>query len=602
MKTLARILFTASLFSIAVSSSVPAAEPTRMQSRITEVTVYSDRARITREAVVKMPQGSFVLAFEKLPGWIDESSIRASLLPAGVGSILDVRVQREYLAQATDEKLVAAEKEVRNIEDKVADLDDELAVLEAKSKQIENVRAFSMEKLPKDAVLRELKVEDYGAVVEYVTGEIRTIKTERRRIARERRELDPELAAKRRKLNELKQLTQLEQTTVLVTVENRVARNTSVTLTYMLPGATWESSHELRAEGTAPASVALTSYAILSQTTGEDWSSARILFSTQSAGESIQIPEVDVLLLGGNAVTQARVRRKLSSFQRATNVFEGQNTAWYQFNNPTANLNDFLGNWEQQKVAQSRNEIVFRQLRDRGTTAHFAGEGKPMVRSDGNPVRVPIGKAQLAATHKIVAAPEVSLNAARIVTLKNTGRQPLLPGQTALFHDGAFLGQTDIEFVSSGEEFDVLFAIADQIKLEKTLDRRASQLDRGRKTTRMKVAFDIVVQNLSKQSVALELTDRIPVSDNDAIEVERVDIEPTAKPDNKGLVKWPVSLAPNAKKTYRIEYTIEYPSDVRLRQTRQTIDMDIGEPIAAPSAAAMPEDISVQIENLEAKF
>jgi uncharacterized protein (TIGR02231 family) len=599
MKTAAGTLLTTTLLFIAAGSRLPAEEPTRLQSRIAEVTVYSDRARITREAVVKMPQGAFVLAFEELPGWIDESSLRASLLPAGSGRILDVRVQREYLAQATDEKLVAAEKEVLAIEDKVADFDDELAVLEAKSKQVENVRAFSMEKLPKDAALRELKIADYGAVVDYVTDEIRKIKTERRRIARERRLLEPELAAKRRKLNELKQLTQLEQTTVLVKLENNAPRNTSVTLTYMLPGATWESSHELRAAGATPATVALTSYAILRQTTGEDWSSAKIFFSTQSAGESLQIPEVDVLLLGGNQVTQARVQRKLSSFQRATKVFEGQNIAWYQFNNPNADVNDFIGNSKQQKAAQSRNGIVFRELRDRGTTARFAGEGKPMVRSDGNAVRVPIGKAELAAVHKIVAAPEVSLNAARIVNLKNTGNQPLLPGRTALFHDGAFLGQTDIDFVSSGEAFDVLFAIADQIKLEKTLDRRASQLDRGRKSTRMKVAFDIVVENLSAESVSLELTDRVPVSDDDAIEVERIDIEPAAKPDNKGLVKWAVALNPNEKRAYRIAYTIEYPREILLRRSQQVMEQN-----ALPSAPAlqMQEDISVQIENLEAKF
>ncbi len=599
MKTHVPAVLVLSVLLTVAGSRLMAVEPTKVQSRITEVTVYSDRARVTREAVLKMPKGIFVLAFEKLPGWIDEASIRASLLPVEGGDILDVRVQREYLAQATDEKLVAAEKEVRDIEDRIADFDDELAVLEAKSKQIENVRAFSMDKLPREAVVREIKVEDYGAVVNYVTDELRKIKAERRRIARDRREIEPELAAKRRKLSELKQLTQLEQTTVLMTVENEEPRNATIGVTYMLPGATWESSHELRAAGVVPESVALTSYAVLRQTTGEDWTGARILFSTQSAGESIQIPEVDVLLLGGKQVAQVRMQSKLSSFQKATQVFEGQNTAWYRFNNPNADFDDFLVNTDEQKAAQSKNTVVFQKLRRRGTTAHFVGQGRPMVRSDGNPVRVPIGQAELSAAHKIVAAPEVSLNAAQILSLRNTGRQPLLPGKTALFHDGAFLGQTDVDFVSSGEDFDVLFAIADRIKLEKTMDRRHSQLDRGRRSTRMKVAFDIVVENLSAEPVNLELTDRIPVSDNDAIDVESVDIEPGVRPDKKGLVKWWVTLKANEKKIHRIEYAIEYPNDIHLRRAEQTVSNSA---IPMPSAAGLQEDISVQIGNLEAKF
>lgn len=599
MRTFVSTLLTVSVLLAMAGSRLHAAEPTKVKSLISGVTVYADRARVTREAAADIPAGISSLAFEALPGWIDESSIRASLLPAHGGDILDVRVQREFLARATDEKLLAAEKEVRDIEDTIADFDDELAVLEAKSKQVEDVRVFSMEKLPKDAALREINVQSYGAIVDFVADQTRGIKAEKRRITRQRRELEPTLNAKRRKLNDLKQLTQLEQTTVLLTVESDQPRRATVSLTYMLPGATWESSHELRAKGDAPEFVGLTSYAIVRQTTGEDWRGARILFSTQSSGETIQIPEVDVLLLGGNPVAQARVQSKLSSFQKATQVFEGQNAAWFRFNNPDASVDDYLGNSRLQKAAQTRNDLVFRQLRDRGTTAHFEGVGSPTIRSDGSIVRVPIGQADLAAAHKIVAAPEVSLNAARTVSLKNTGKQPLLPGRTALYHDGAFLGQTDIAFVSSGEAFDVLLAIADQIKLEKILDRRESVLDRGRKSTRMKVAFDIVVENLSAEPVTLELTDRIPVSDNDAIEVYRVSITPKVEPDSKGLVKWTVALKANEKKTHRIEYTIEYPREVLLRQAqvRQSLDVQV-----APAAMDMREDISAQIENLEAKF
>jgi len=599
MRTTTRILFLVSVLLVATRDYVEAAEPTPVDSRIAEVTVYSDRARVMRETAIQAPKGITVLAFEKLPGWIDESSIRASLVPAHGGSILDVRAQREYLARSSDEKIVAAEEDVREIEDQTAELDDQLSVLEARSKQVENIRAFSLEKLPKDTAVRAVKIEEYSAVVDFVSDEIRKIKSERRRIAKARRELDPALKAAQRKLSELKQLTQLEQTTVLLTIENDKARDATVTLTYMLPGATWESTHELRAKGDAPGTVALTSYAILRQTTGEDWGGAAISFSTQSAGESIQIPEVDALLLGGRqVVAQARVQ-KLSSFKKATQVFEGQNSAWFMANNPSADMDDFFGNLREQKAAQTRNVLTFEELRDRGTTAHFVGEGKPTVRSDGNPVRVPIGRADLAAVHKIVAAPEVSLSAARIVTLRNTGSQPLLPGGTALYHGGAFLGQTDIDFVSSGEEFDVLFAIADQVKLSKTMDRSKSQLDRGRKSTRMQVAFDIVVENLSDRPISVELTDRIPVSDNDAIEVFKVDIEPEVEPDKKGLLKWTVPLKPNGSQTCRVEYTIEYPREIFLRQSQQPANVGQG---IVPMAAEPMEDLSIQIMDLEGKF
>ena len=89
-----------------VVSTVEDPNEVPLSSTIRKVTVYSDRALISRQGAVKLAAAPTVYAFRKLPGWVDEASVRAA---TSAGNIVDVRVVRGYLARATDPRFVRAE-------------------------------------------------------------------------------------------------------------------------------------------------------------------------------------------------------------------------------------------------------------------------------------------------------------------------------------------------------------------------------------------------------------------------------------------------------------------------------------------------------------
>jgi hypothetical protein len=149
---------------------------------------------------------------------VDDASVRVALTPPEAGQILDVEVKRTYLARPAEDEFRKAEADVRAISDQVAALDDETKVLDAQAKQIEALRAFSLDKFPKDAAAREIKTAEYGQVVDFVAESLRKIAKARRELEVKKRDLDPELAARQRKQNELHQRAQLEQRTVYVDV------------------------------------------------------------------------------------------------------------------------------------------------------------------------------------------------------------------------------------------------------------------------------------------------------------------------------------------------------------------------------------------------
>jgi uncharacterized protein (TIGR02231 family) len=539
---------------------------TALASKISTVTVYADRAQVVRSAPVTPASGPIRVAFTNLPGWLDEGSVRVGLQPADAGQVLDVQVQRTFLAKPTDVELQKGEAAVREIADEIAALDDEKNILEAQSKQIESIRSYSLEKLPKDTAVREVKPQEYGETVKFVSAGLREIAEAKRKLEKKRRDLQPELNARQRTVNDLRQRGQLEQRTVIVTLQGS-AKLSAISLTYMLPGATWEPVHEVRAAGEAQ-NVTLASYALVTQTTGEDWTGVALKVSTQKSTETLKIPELEALLVTDHKLPRL-IRAGADTFLEANRNYEQQNQVYFNtFNNDTTAQRAYVDNQKAQIDNAKRIVQVFENLQQRGTTAHFAALASQTVRSDGRSVRVPIGHAELSAQHRILASPELSLNAAHLVDLTNYTKQPVLPGRVSIFMDGAFLGLTETEFVAPGEGFPLYLGMADHLKLSRTLDKKHSAYTRGGSKTRLQVSFLITVENLSEKAVTLQLADRVPVSETEDIRVFSVKIQPDGKPDNKGLLRWDLNLPARQTKEYRVEYSLEYPNDLTQRQSK----------------------------------
>ena len=73
----------------------------------------------------------------------------------------------------------------------MAALDDELKVLDAQAKQVEDIKAFSLEKLNKDVVVGNVGVPTYASVVEFVSRTLRETAKARRAVAGRAREARP---------------------------------------------------------------------------------------------------------------------------------------------------------------------------------------------------------------------------------------------------------------------------------------------------------------------------------------------------------------------------------------------------------------------------
>jgi uncharacterized protein (TIGR02231 family) len=598
-------------------SSVDDPNAVTVSSAIRKVTVYSDRALVSRQAAVKLTTAPTVYAFRQLPGWVDEGSVRAA---TSAGKIVDVQVVRGYLARATEPRFVKAEAEARKLSDRLLALDDELEVLDAQAKQIEDIKAFSLDRLNQDVTTApprpegttgggSVGVSTYEGVVDFIAKKLRAIAKGRRAVQTERQELVPRIEANKKLLEELRALTQLEETKVLVTVQAGAGTEAELELTYLLPGATWEAAHEVRAATGDPSAVEVTSYAVVTQASGEDWDNAELTFSMQSSSAAVRIPELDALTLGDTPARTQVIEARSASFRRAEAAFQGQNRLWNKrvqgIDSSSKFEESYQANFESLQVTQSKTVQIFQSLQQRGTTSQFKAMSTTRVRADGRSVRVPIGHADLKAKKSIVAAPEQSLNAAQTLGMRNESGQPLLPGSVAMYQGGAFLGMTSVDFVADGEEFALFLSVADQLKISRVLDKKRSALVRKQRT-QMQLAFVVTVENLSNQALPLELADRIPVSEDRDVVISGIKVSPDAKPDSKGILRFPLTLQPKEKRKLEIQYQIEYPPSLVL-ETRRNQHGAVPMPAPPASSPFLPSptksyDLREDIRQLEEAF
>ena len=432
-------------------------------------------------------------------------------------------------------------------------------------------RSSSLQKISSSATIG---VKSYGEMLRFISDALRKTARERRAVQRQRDAISPEFQASQRRLAEMQNLMKLEETTVLVTLQGSRKASSIVELTYMIPGVTWQPMHDLRVSTSDAKTAEVISFAVVTQTSGEDWKNAQLSFSTQSSVRSVRIPELEALTLGDTHTARRILTSKMTSFHRAQQAFKGQSQLWNKMHQKASNrvrLNfdrTFQSNLKYLQVVQSKTVRIFETLQKRGTTAHFKANAAPSVRGDGHPVRMRIGRSTLKTKQKIVAVPEQSLNAARTLRMVNATGQPFLPGKVALYQDGAFLGMTDMNFIAQGERFSLFLSVADHLKLSRKLDKKRSSLIR-KKRNKMQVAFIVTVENLSDRETMLSLADRIPVSENKEIKIDRVKITDAVKPDSRGLLSWELKLKPRQKRQFRVAYQVEYPASLVLETRRQ---------------------------------
>ena len=187
------------------------------------------------------------------------------------------------------------------------------------------------------------------------------------------------------------------------------------------------------------------------------------------------------------------------------------------------------------------------------------------VPADGGPHKTMVARFALDAALDHLAVPVLAPEVYVRATVTNTSPLLLLPGPARVFHDTQFVGETSLETVAAGEEFELQLGVDDQIRVERELRRRSTSKAVIGGTRTIDVAYEITVENHRPDKARVSVHDHIPVSTDGDIKVRLRDTSPNpAEHDDLGELTWVLSLDSGQTATIRHRFTVEHPAQVTI--------------------------------------
>jgi uncharacterized protein (TIGR02231 family) len=505
---------------------------------ITGVTVFTDGARVTRTGVTAVQPGARPVVVAVLPGSADPSSVRVAARGEDL-ALLNVEVQRRVGTQPRRESLAHLRADVERCRDAVKELDDADEAERAGLGFLGHLSEAAATSLARALSSGRAGYDELAGMAGHLSASTGTALGRRREIAARRRVAQRELDAATERLAGAEQPGQpVVFTEVSVLLEAAAATEAEIELTYHVAGASWRPLYDLVLDGER---LRVSYLAEITQQTGEDWPEVTLVLSTTRQGLHQALPELRPWYIG--AMPSAPVPAP-----------GGAPAGW---------------------VAQSAPAMAFAAARPEakmltaqaGQSESGAGlvytVARPLaVPGDGDPHKTLVATSEADASLDYLTVPVVASEAYLRATVTN-GPLLLLPGRARIFHGPQFVGETHLDSVAPGEEFEVQLGVDDQIKVERKLRRRTTSKAVLGSTRTIDIAYEITVENHRDRKATVSVHDHIPVSTDGDIKVKSRETAPApVSADDLGELTWTLTLATGESAAVRHRFTVEHPAQV----------------------------------------
>jgi uncharacterized protein (TIGR02231 family) len=547
------VVFLAALFWHSSAAPAQDAKEISSASKIVSVTIFPDRATVVRRAEIKLAPGAQSVVFSGLPTTLIPNSLRAAGRGTAAVKILGIEADSEFLDTAVLPEVKKLQAEIEALRYLIGKIKGEIEVLDAQEKFLLSIQASTTARASEQVAQGKPDTLSWEKVMDFVAAKMQGLKEKQLAKLKEQNANEAQLDALKKKLDAIKPSRPQEAKKVAVLVDAAQAGDFFLELSYTVTNARWTPLYTMRALPDS-SEIELAVTGVIQQRSGENWEGVKAQLSTSSPALESQPAELNPWLL------DIYVPRPVYKSAARPSPAPGRGVEG-------GVIGGVLGGVMAPAPPSLREaEPDTASVMETGIHVNFEIRRPVDVPSDGAPHKVPIDSQKLKVKFDYVAVPKLKDMMFLRGSLKNTLPYPLLAGNADLFIMQDFVGTTQLPHVAADDEAKMYFGEDRQIKVAYEQVKR-EKIGAGflSKTEKLRLAYKITVQNLRKTPVAIEVMDQIPVSQNSKIEVKDAIIQPAAaKKDDKGLLTWTLTLAPQEKKEITIDFTIEYPKDATI--------------------------------------
>lgn len=551
-------------------------------SKITAVTVYSDRAKVTRSTVVEIPAGASTIAVNNVTTLLLPETLRADGTTTGhvtFGAVSYKRVKFTPGISASDVELYGM---IQPLSDQLKFIDAEMSALQAKKEFLSKIGQTASDKSKEDFARMELKPQEWGNVAQDIFKSYAEIAKTEVELSLKKREIEKQIQSIK---NDIGHSRPVDTNTYALVVPVEADKKASLTLnvSYQVPYATWRPIYDARLATDEKGSLEIIQYGSVTQLTGEDWKEVSLTLSTAQPQRAMSLPELNQIWL--NAIDEAAARGG-----SAMPISIGSSQA-EQLSVPPIErgaIGDPLAEWRQKAEARRLSlesetappeseeteplPVGFSaaKIETGGFVSEYKIAGPARVMSENTETKLLVGNFSADSEVQVHIKPQISTDAFLVADMTLKGESPLLPGNVNLFRDDAYIGQTAIPLLAPGKDYDLYFGIDDQVKVSRNTlkdeNKEEGMITKDRVIDRLYVTD---IQNLHTMPVKIIVKEMMPVSKNEKVIVnlskENTTLDYVSDAENiKGMMQWKFDLAAKEKKELKLGWRVTWPKDHRL--------------------------------------
>ncbi|WP_306364358.1 mucoidy inhibitor MuiA family protein [Nocardia sp. CC227C] len=510
---------------------------------IVAVTVYPQRARVTRRAEFDVAEGPRIV-FAGLPVALDAESVRVT--GAGHARIVGVDVRTAHHpdpADATRRELATQRKALQATVDGIV---DEAQAAATKVDMLTGLARSSAESFAQALAKGKAEPGRIATVGGALDAQLSQALKARRTITIRLDEAREELEALDRRIQSMGSQSSRDSTEVVVELEATGTGAAELELSYVVEHASWEPAYDIRV---GDKDVEVVWYGLVTQRTGEDWPECALSLSTARPAVTVAVPELRPWFLDRSRpvavpsapgmAMRARAARPAMTFTGAADEVEMA---------AMAPMNDEFADMEQGATAST-----YRTMRPTAIPTGARGH------------RTTLARLEFPAELGYITAPVQAEEAYLRAEVTNNSEHTLRAGKASIFRGEEFVGSTRIATWAPGEELELALGVDDRIRIERKLVRRTASKATLSSTSRREAEYRTTIANHTPTAIAVTVLDQSPVSRDEAITVKDVRTSPTpTETTDLGEITWKLEIAPGETATTHLSFRVDVAKGVEI--------------------------------------
>jgi uncharacterized protein (TIGR02231 family) len=547
------------VFAPALTFTLAAQAPVAVTAPIQRVRLHPDEAWVTRvgRAKVQSP-GAHRFLVSDLPPGLGVQDVRVGARGPQGTRLGDVSVGAEARKVTETPDYAALKKERDALQDKIDALEADSEALGQEAKFLNDFRAA----YDKDISAKLVSGAPSGAAVvdmsASLSARLSAVLAKFRRQKRDLSELGEEIRRLDTKMRQMASMRSASPSRAVVEIVAQRPGDVEIEVSYRTRQARWTPVYEARLSADDKG-LELVLFASVVQTSGEDWTSAKVEITNARASRSLATPTPpgpQVVTWTEDAPDRAYDRSARKSYSGAFGAradVSSQNLYIQSGAAPDADLGEVED--APPMEASSVEEV-------KGLSTTWSLEGTKDVPSDGEPHRFRVTSAEVVPDMALMAVPRMDPTAYRVARFPIPSGIPLFPGAPMVHFAGTQrVGESPLLVPGAGKPMQLGFGPYRGVRVALTrLDAKKESVGTFTKETQWTLQERFEVSNDLGERVTVEIQDRELRAGNDRV---KVSFQPERPPADgartPGVLTWRFDLQPKAALNMPFTYQIRVP-------------------------------------------